>query len=213
MLVGPDALPPAGVDRIQLSRLFKRVALRPLARVLRLAQPVTSAAARAWAWCRLAASLPDSLDPSVVALGMPDLHGSRQIALGRDLYLYRELHLETQGAGRIHIGNGVVLSRGVHLVSHFSIEIGPGAMIGEYASLRDANHVYGGGASPRNSGHSGGPIVIGADVWIGRGAAVLPGVTIGAGAVIGANAVVTRNVPAGAVVAGVPARPIERRAA
>ena len=41
---------------------------------------------------------------------------------------------------------------------------------------------------------------------IGSGAVILPGVTIGEGALVGAGAVVTKDVPAGATVAGVPAR-------
>lgn len=52
------------------------------------------------------------------------------------------------------------------------------------------------------------PITIGADVWVGGGALILPGVTIGAGAVIGAGSVVTRDVPAGAFAAGNPCRVI-----
>lgn len=54
-------------------------------------------------------------------------------------------------------------------------------------------------------------INIGNDVWIGRGATVLPGVSIGHGAVVGADAVVTRDVPPYAIVAGNPARVIRFR--
>jgi chloramphenicol O-acetyltransferase type B len=50
------------------------------------------------------------------------------------------------------------------------------------------------------------PIVIGNDLWIGAGAIILPEVKIDDGAIIGAGAVVSHDVPAYAVVAGVPAR-------
>jgi acetyltransferase-like isoleucine patch superfamily enzyme len=51
------------------------------------------------------------------------------------------------------------------------------------------------------------PVVVGDDVRIGPGAALLPGVTVGLGALVGAHAVVTSDVPAGAHVTGVPAAP------
>ncbi|HEX9101212.1 MAG TPA: acyltransferase [Polyangia bacterium] len=53
-------------------------------------------------------------------------------------------------------------------------------------------------------------IVLEDDVWICQGAIVLKGVRIGQGAVVGAHAVVTRDVPAGAIVAGNPAKIIGR---
>ena len=49
-------------------------------------------------------------------------------------------------------------------------------------------------------------VEIGHDVWIGHGAIVKPGVKIGHGAVVAAGAIVTRDVPAYAVVVGVPAK-------
>jgi UDP-2-acetamido-3-amino-2,3-dideoxy-glucuronate N-acetyltransferase len=50
------------------------------------------------------------------------------------------------------------------------------------------------------------PIRVKRRAAIGTGAIIMPGVTIGAGAAVGAGAVVTKDVPDGAVVAGVPAR-------
>lgn len=177
--------------------------LSPAAR----AAEAAGALRRLWAWTRLRVAIGD-LATDCVILGPVELHGSRRITLGHGLYLYRGLYFETVGAGRIDIGDRVVLSRGVHLVAFAGIRIGAGTMIGEYASIRDANHRYRDERPLRDAVHDARPVTIGRDVWIGRGAMVLPGVDIGDRAVVGANAVVTRNVAPGAVVAGVPARPI-----
>lgn len=56
-----------------------------------------------------------------------------------------------------------------------------------------------------------GDIVVGSDVWIGTEALILSGVEIGDGAVVCARSVVTRDVPAFAIVGGVPARIIRYR--
>ena len=54
-------------------------------------------------------------------------------------------------------------------------------------------------------------VVIGPDVWLGRGVKVMPGRRIGTGAVIGSGAVVSRDVPDYAVAVGVPARVVKER--
>lgn len=168
---------------------------------------------QASAFLSLAAQLKHPVPTSIVILGAAEVHGTANVRLGEALYLYRDLHLETQGGGEILIGDGVVLSRGVHLVAFDRITIEEGAMIGEYTSVRDANHRIVPGESLRGTGHVARRVFIGRNAWIGRGVMVLPGVRIGAGAVVGANAVVSSDVPDGVIVAGVPARVIESRRA
>ena len=80
---------------------------------------------RVWAFARLRAGIAGHVDSSVVILGTPEIHGTGRIELGRSLYLYRDLYLETQGQGAISIGDNVVISRGTHIVSFARVTIGP----------------------------------------------------------------------------------------
>ncbi len=87
--------------------------------------------------------------------------------------------------------------------------------VGDHSLFAPGVHIYTAthpmDAAQRRTGlESARPVTIGADVWVGGGAILLPGVTIGDAAVIGAGSVVTRDVPAGAVVGGNPARPLRR---
>jgi acetyltransferase-like isoleucine patch superfamily enzyme len=54
-------------------------------------------------------------------------------------------------------------------------------------------------------------VVVGSNVWVGYGACILRGVRVGDNSIIGSNSVVTRDVPANAVVGGVPAKVIRMR--
>lgn len=182
--------------------------LWPAARVADMLQ----AAGRLWAFTRLRVRVP-GLPASAVVLGPAHCEGPGEIVLGRQLLLYPGLYLEARESARIEIGDRVVISRGTHIVAFERVVIGSGTMIGEYASIRDAHHRFDGPLPLRESGHNARAVEIGREVWIGRGATILAGVRIGDRAVVGANSVVTRDVAAGAVVGGAPARALERRAA
>jgi acetyltransferase-like isoleucine patch superfamily enzyme len=90
------------------------------------------------------------------------------------------------------------------------IRLGRGCLVSQFCTLVASNHGVKLGESIRAQGAQSDRrgIVVGDDVWLGAGCAVMPGVTIGDGAVIGANSVVTSDVPAGEIWAGVPARRI-----
>ncbi|MDM8569275.1 acyltransferase [Thiotrichales bacterium HSG1] len=161
---------------------------------------------RLWSYSCLQAKVNTRLEPTVVVQNCPEVHGTGQITFGKKVDLYRDIYLETQEQGHISMGDEVVLSRGVHIVSYANVQIGIGTMIGEYTSIRDANHKIVTSSLIRYAGHTSSPIVIGSNVWIGRGVVILAGVTIGDNAVIGANAVVNKDVKPNTLVAGVPAR-------
>ena len=116
------------------------------------------------------------------------------------------------------IGDDVSLSDNVHITCIRSVTIGSGTLIGSRVIVTDNSHgVYRGeGQSGPDIGpaqrklHSPAAVVIGRNVWIGDGVAVLPGATIGDGAIIGANSVVTGEVPAGVIAVGAPARIVRR---
>lgn len=161
---------------------------------------------RAWSHASLSVRINSALPANVVLLGNVEVHGTGNIEIGENGYFFPGTYLETQGHGRIRIGKGVVLSRGVHIVAFDLVEIGDGTMIGEYSSIRDANHHRENNVSLRMATHTARPIRIGKEVWIGRGCAVLGGASIGDYSTAGANSVITHDIPSGETHAGVPAR-------
>ena len=112
----------------------------------------------------------------------------------------------TECGKNIHIGKNVFINCGCHFQDQGGIYIGDDVLIGSYVVLATINH----GQAPKERGNNyPAPIHIGNKVWIGSHATILPGVTIGENAVIAAGAVVTKDVPANAIVGGVPAKIIK----
>ncbi|MFV1994018.1 MAG: DapH/DapD/GlmU-related protein [Verrucomicrobiales bacterium] len=124
------------------------------------------------------------------------------------LGIFQRAVLRTLAPGAVlRIGKDVGLS-GVVICAADSIEIGEGSILGSGAMVIDNDfHVPGEGWSwAQGAVATAKPVRIGRGVFIGARAIVLKGVTVGDRAVVGAGAVVARDVPAGAVVGGNPAR-------
>ena len=103
----------------------------------------------------------------------------------------------------ITVEDGVFINSGCHFQDQGGISIGEGSLTGHNVVLATLNHEM---DPEHRKDLLPAPIQIGRNVWVGSNATICPGVTIGDGAVVAAGAVVTKNVPANAVVGGVPAK-------
>ena len=116
--------------------------------------------------------------------------------------------------GTVSIGAKTVLGQECTISSFQHVSIGRECVIADRVMLIDFDHGMVEVDRPiRLQGIYKRDVRVGNNVWIGYGACILRGVTVGDNAVIGTNAVVTRDVPANAVVAGVPARVLRMREA
>lgn len=158
---------------------------------------------------------------------------SKNIILGSGVVIDDGAALEVRGRdGKIQIGdrvvigkNSIITSKNAELILHSGVnistncrvatqsrvEIGESTLIAAYAYIGPGNHQHGDENSPliEQPMEIKGGVRIGKHCWIGARATILDGVTIGDGAIIGAHSLVKDDVPAGATVAGIPARIIQ----
>jgi maltose O-acetyltransferase len=107
----------------------------------------------------------------------------------------------------ITIGAGTFVNVDCVMLDVAPIALGQACQLAPRVQLLTAGHPI--APEPRRIGWEYGlPIAVGGNVWLGGGAIVCRGVTIGDDTVVGAGAVVTRDLPAGVVALGVPARPV-----
>jgi acetyltransferase-like isoleucine patch superfamily enzyme len=114
--------------------------------------------------------------------------------------------------GVISIGAKTVMGQECTISAYQNVSIGRECVIADRVMMIDFDHGVVDVETPiRLQGIYKRDVRVGNNVWIGYGACILRGVTVGDNAVIGTNAVVTGDVPANAVVAGVPARVLRMR--
>jgi acetyltransferase-like isoleucine patch superfamily enzyme len=116
--------------------------------------------------------------------------------------------------GRVEIGAKTVMGQECTISAYQQVRIGEQCVIADRAMFIDFDHGVVEVERPiRVQGIYKRDVEVGSNVWIGYGACILRGVSVGDNAIVGTNSVVTRDVPANAVVAGIPARVIRMREA
>jgi maltose O-acetyltransferase len=108
----------------------------------------------------------------------------------------------------IELGERVFFNFNCVVLDVCPVRIGSFTLFGPAVQIYTPMHPM--DAELRRRQEFGKPVDIGADVWVGGGAIILPGVSIGSRAVIGAGSVVTRDVPEGVFAAGNPCRVIRK---
>jgi acetyltransferase-like isoleucine patch superfamily enzyme len=134
---------------------------------------------------------------------------NKNIEIGKRFYCGRGCFVSRKN--NIVIGNRFYMGNYCHLAAN--AKIGNDVLFASFVSLVGGDHKIDGIRCPiRDSGtEKFKTIIIEDNVWIGHGTIIMHGITIKSGAVIAAGSVVTKDVPANAIVGGVPAKIIRYR--
>ncbi|HVJ82570.1 MAG TPA: acyltransferase [Planctomycetia bacterium] len=149
---------------------------------------------------------------------LPYLEGVGRIVVGDGVRLSGKQTIgfagSTSAMPELVIGDGTFIGHGCAFYVGKSFRIGRNCLIAGDVTVYDldghpldAAERRGGKPTPA-SGIK--PVVLGDDVWIGRGAMILKGVSIGDRSIVGARSLVTRHVPPDSIVAGNPARIVRK---
>ena len=174
----------------------------------------------------LAGELYDALDPQLAAARTrardlcQDLNATREA----DVDVRRRILVALFGRGgdsvwmqppffcdygaNIELGERVFFNFNCVVLDVCRVRVGDFSLFGPAVQIYTPMHPF--DAELRRREEYGKPVEIGADVWVGGGAIIMPGVRIGSRSVIGAGSVVTRDVPEGVFAAGNPCRVIRQ---
>lgn len=129
---------------------------------------------------------------------------SANVQIGNNCLLKEAIYIRAGMEGKIIIKDRAAINSFCKIYGHGSVEIGEDTQIGPGTIITTTDHNYQDNLATRYK-----KVKIGKQVWIGANVTVLPGVTIGNRAIIGAGAVVTKDILAGSIAVGVPARVIK----
>ena len=116
--------------------------------------------------------------------------------------------------GEVEIGAKTVLGQECTISAYRRVRIGEQCVVADRAMFIDFDHGVVEVERPiRQQGIYMREVEVGSNVWIGYGVCVLRGVRVGDNSVLGTSSVVTRDVPANAVVGGIPAQLLRMREA
>ncbi len=114
--------------------------------------------------------------------------------------------------GEVSIGAKTVMGQECTISAFQHVSIGRECIVADRVMLIDFDHgVVEEDRPVRLQGIYKRDVNVGHNCWIGYGACILRGATVGDNAIVGTSTVVTKNVPANAVVGGVPARILRMR--
>ena len=134
-----------------------------------------------------------------------------QVDFGRFVWIGDKTKIRCH-EGRVEIGAKTVMGQECTISAYQRVRIGEQCVIADRAMFIDFDHGVVEVERPiRLQGIYKRDVEVGSNVWIGYGACILRGVSVGDNAIVGTNSVVTKDVPANAVVAGIPARIIRMR--
>ena len=147
------------------------------------------------------------------------LTGTRNAYLGNGVNIWHSARFEVISEWRgqaftpkVVIGDNVVIGQEFHLTCAESVEIENGVVITGRVTITDITHCMSDiNASALQQTIVTKPVKICENAFIGMNCVILPGVRIGKHAIVGANSVVTKDVPDYSVVAGAPAKTLERQ--